>query len=245
MNPNCDLQAIVVSSDTAVLGSISSCLGEMGINATIHRETSSAMQALTRQKTDALFVDRELDPEFSVLQGMRSSSSSRGAVAFAIVSRQSPANGAFRVADFVIDKPLAAPRVNRAVRAAYGIMLKERMQYFRHSLRTSATLVDASQRTFAAQTINISQTGIALESDALVAREIVQLKFCLPENQSPLSCKGQIIWSGDKGKAGLTFTHMSNPDKAKLKTWIENEFHREWHDFASAGTAPKIAHASA
>jgi hypothetical protein len=238
---SCDLQAIVLSSDTAVVESISSCLKEMGINAAIHRDASSATQVLTRQKTDAFFVDRELDPEFSVLREMRSSTSSRSAVAFAIVPRQSSANGAFRAADFVMDKPLAAPSVNRTLRAAYGIMLKERMQYFRHSLRTNATLIDSAQRTFPAQTLNISQTGIALESVApLIAHEIVQVKFSLPGKQSPLMCKAQIIWTGDKGKAGLTFTQMSNTDKSFLNGWIESQFHREWHPVAPTSAAARV-----
>jgi hypothetical protein len=246
MSTACELQAVVVSSDSSVVDSISSCLKEMGITANVYSEPSSAMQTFTRQKTDAFFVDRELDPEFSVLRGMRTSSSSRGAVAFAIVPSEHSGSGAFQLANFVIDKPLAMSRVNRTLRAAYGIMLKERMQYFRHALRTSATLIDSANRTFPAQTINISQSGIAVETAApLVAREIVQVKFCLPENQTPLSGKGQVIWTGDKGKAGLTFTQMSNADKQQLASWIENEFHREWHPGALMASAARTAHATA
>ena len=246
MGSACDLQAVVVSCDPMVVNSISSCLNELGITAAVHRETSSAMQTLSRQKTDAFFVDRELDPEFSVLSGMRRSTSSRGAVGFAIVPREAPAGGAFRVADFVIDKPLASSRVNRTLRAAYGIMLKERMRYFRHSFRTEATLVDATYRRFLAQTSNISQTGIALECAApLTARESVQLQFCLPCDQEKLNCKAQIIWIAEKGKAGLTFTQMSNADKERLTAWIEAEFHRTYSVVLPGGAAARMSHATA
>jgi len=246
MNSSCDLQAVVVSSDAVVLHSILAGLKDLGITSAVHAQTASALQTLTTQKTDAFFVDRELDPELSVLRGVRSSPSSRSAVAFAIVRRDCSADGAFRVADFVMDKPLAQPRVNRTLRAAYGIMLKERMRYSRHAMRTEATIVDSTNRKFVAQTSNISQTGIALECEApLITRELVQLQFCLPAQQEKLSCKGQIIWTADKGKAGLTFTHMSSGDKERLASWIESEFHRTWHPVLPDGAAARFSHATA
>ena len=242
----CDLQAVVVSSDPVVVDSLSSCLSDLGITAAVHQEPSSALQTLARQKTDAFFVDRELDPDLSVLSSMRSSTSSRSAVGFAIVPRQAAAGGAFRVADFVLDKPLASSRVNRTVRAAYGIMLKERMRYFRHSLRTEAILIDATYRRFLAQTSNISQTGIALECAApLAAREVVQLQFSLPCDQEKLNCKAQIIWTADQGKMGLTFTQMSSSDKERLTAWLGSEFHRTYHPVLPGSVVARMSNATA
>jgi len=243
---SCDLQAVLVSSDPIVVDSVSTSLGKLGINAAVYRETSPAIQTLGRQKTDAFLVDRELDPELSVLKAMRHSTSSRSAVAFAIVSLESSAKGAFHVADFVIDKPLAPHRVNRTMQAAYGIMLKERMRYFRHSLRTEATVVDSNYRRFVAQTSNISQTGIALECIApLIARQVVQLEFALPGDQQKLSCKAQVIWMADNGKTGLTFTDMSNETKERLTEWIESQFLRRLHPAVPVSNSGRIAHATA
>jgi len=91
-----------------------------------------------------------------------------------------------------MDKPLAGVRLIRTLRAAYGIMLKERMRYFRHSVELEATLVDSTQQRFRAQISNISQTGLSLVSTAqLVSRESVQLQFCLPGHNRMFSCKAQ------------------------------------------------------
>ena len=229
MNCCCELQALVVSSDSVVVDSIASCLAELGITISVHKETSSAITMLSRQKTDVFFVDRELDPEFAVLKGMRSSPSSRGAVAFAIVPRSGSTGGAFRVANFVIDKPLARSRVSRAVRAAYGLMLKERMRYFRHPIDAPATLVDSTHRKFLAHISNISQTGLALEcAGALMAGEEIQLQFCLPGDEQSLSCKAQIIWTADKAKMGMTYRQISGGHKARLMDWLESKFIRQW-----------------
>ena len=241
MNRSCELQAVVVSNDAEAVESISSCLDGFGITASVYPEASSALQTLSRQKTDAFFVDHELDPKFDVLKGMRTSPSSRGALGVAIVPPQASSSDAFAAADFVIDKPLAGTRLSRTLKAAYGIMLKERMRYFRHTLEAEATLVDSMQRRFASRIRNISQTGIALESDAhLVARESVQLQFCLPGDEHKLHCRAQVIWTAEKGKAGLTFTEMGNPDEARLTEWIESAFLREWQSViptANGGTS--------
>src|ERR1700746_1895791 len=104
------------------------------------------------------------------------------------------------------------------------------MRYFRHSLRTEATVVDSNYRRFVAQTSNISQTGIALECIApLIARQVVQLEFALPDDQQKLSCKAQVIWMADNGKTGLTFTDISNETRERLTEWIESQFLRRLH----------------
>ena len=59
-----------------------------------------------------------------------------------------------------------------------------------------------------------------------VAAETVQLEFELPHSSHKLSCKAQLIWLGEQGKAGLCFTHLNAADKQCLEDWIEEEFHR-------------------
>lgn len=243
---NCDLQAVLVATDPVVVNSVSESLEKLGITAAVYRETSAAMRTLSNQKTDAFLVDREIDPELSVLKAMRHSTSSRYAVGFAICSQLSPAKGAFQVADFVIDKPFAPHRIKRTMKAAYGIMLKERMRYFRHSLRTEATLIDSNFRRFIAQTTNISQTGIGLECVApLIARQIVELEFALPGDQQKLSCKAQVIWLADNGKTGMTFTDMSNTDRERLNKWIERRFLRRMQPAAQMNTSARSVDATA
>ena len=246
MNGSCELQAVVLSTDSAAVDSLCSCLNTLGISPALHREVSSAIGVLSRQKTDAFFVDHELDSEFALLKGVRGSPSSRGALGFALVPQKVSPNRAFRLADFVIDKPLAETRLIRTLRAAYGIMLKERMRYFRHSVEVEATLVDRTQRTSAAQIRNISQTGLAIVSPAqLIARESVQLHFCLPGDKERINCKAQIIWTADSGKAGLAFTHLAPSHKLRLTEWIESKFLSEWQPVVSIGATQRLAVAGA
>jgi len=243
---SCELEAVLVTADPVVVDSVSESLGKLGITPNVYGDALAAMQTLNTQKTDAFLVDRELDPEFSILKAMRRSTSSRSAVAFAICSQESSTKEAFSVADFVMDKPLASHRVHRTMKAAYGIMLKERMRYFRHSLRTEATVIDSTYRRFIAQTSNISQTGIGLECVApLLARQVVQLEFALPDDQDKLSCKAQVIWTAENGKTGLTFTDMSSSQTERLTEWIESQFLRRVHPAIANSSSLSSNHAIA
>lgn len=74
---SCELQAVLVSSDPAVVNSMSESLEKLGITPAVYEETSLAIETLSSQKTDAFLVDRELDPQLSILKAMRHSTSSR------------------------------------------------------------------------------------------------------------------------------------------------------------------------
>jgi CheY-like chemotaxis protein len=244
MNVSCELHAVVVSSDPSVLDSMSTCLGQLGISAVFHAR-SEAIEMLTNRKMDAFFVDQDIDPEFSVIERVRASSSSRNAVTFAIVPRSGPGRMPFGGANFVIEKPISREHLNRSLRAAYGLMLKERRQYTRYGLRCEATLEDSTRRKFHAATTNVSQTGISLDCAApLIAGETVKLKFRLPHNPAMCHFRGQVIWTAQNGKAGLAFTHMSATDRERLTEWIDGEFLRQWHPVIPEGVAERFVYAA-
>ena len=120
----CELQAAIATSDPNVMNALASSLKKIGAASTIYRDTDSALRAMHRAKVDAFFVDRELDPELSLLMNMRAASGNYRALAFAIIPRDQAPGGAFRVADFLVDKPLTPQRPEQTLRAGHGMMLK-------------------------------------------------------------------------------------------------------------------------
>jgi len=62
MNHPCELQAVVVGSDRSVIDSVMPCLEQLGIALSVYAQPASAVQTLKREKIDAFFVDRDLDP---------------------------------------------------------------------------------------------------------------------------------------------------------------------------------------
>ena len=149
-------------------------LQNMGVRPIIHRRAATVLETVSKQRVDAVFVDWDLDPDFSVLREIRSTPAGRKLVGMAVVSRQAPIRESFRFSDFVLEKPLIQQRVTQTLRAAHGMMVRDRLQYTRIPLKTDALVFDGNAKSFSAVATNVSQSGIAL-------------------NRVPSSCPGK--WS--------------------------------------------------
>jgi hypothetical protein len=228
---SCDLQAVIVSGDSSVLSLLPSWLKNMGIRPMAFGQAASALETLRKQRVDAIFVDCDVDPDFLILKEMRETPAGRKLIGMALVSAQTPIREAFRFSEFVIDKPLVQQRVEHTLRAAHGIMVRDRMQYTRLPLATEAMVFNCQARSAAAVATNVSQTGIALESSAqFVAGEIVQIHFQVPGLPQPLACRAKAIWSDGRSKAGFSFLEMKLSDREALTCWIENQFIEGWQE---------------
>lgn len=223
---NRELQAAIVSSDPNVMHTITLSLKKIGASGTAYGDKESALMAMRRTKMDAFFVDRDMDPELSLLRNLRVASSNCRALAFAIIPRQQSPGGAFKVADFLVDKPLVFPRLEQTLRASHGMMLKERTRYFRKSVRIPVTLrTEPTNLGFTAVATNISQGGLGLEcADCLTVGQTFQAKFSLPQIDGVLTFRSRVVWSDAHGQAGLSFTEMTATQRQQLVQWIEREF---------------------
>lgn len=241
---SCDLCAVVVSGDASVVSSLPAWLKSMGITPIVYGNTPAALQAVTKQRVDAIFVDSNLDPEFSVLRGIRIAPAGRKLIGMAITSRETSISDAFRFADFVLEKPLLQQSVMHTLRAAHGMMMRDRLQYTRIPLETSARVCNSNATSSSAIAINVSQTGIALQSDVeFVAGEIVQIQFRLPEVSNMISCKAKAIWT-DRTKTGFSFLEMKSGDQVTLSAWIEGRFIAGWQAQVPAAQSVLTATAS-
>ena len=239
---SCDLQAVVVSGDASVLGTLPAWLRNMGIRPTVFANPAAALHAIRGQRVDAVFVDWDLDRDFSLLREIRATPAGRNLICMGIVSRSSSIREAFRYSDFILEKPFLQQRVAQTLRAAHGMMLRDRMQYSRLPLHTEASVFNSLAKSFSAVATNVSQTGIALESSGQFhSGDVVQIQFRLPDTAKSLPCKARVIWSDQRGRAGFSFLEMKVADRAALSTWIENQFIDGWQRTvlpAQAVTAP-------
>jgi hypothetical protein len=226
---SCDLQAVVASSDASVLDLLPAWLKSIGIQPIVYGQAAPALQTVRKQRIDAVFMDWDLDRDFSVLRELRNATQGRKLIGMALVSPETPIREAYRFSDFVLDKPLVQQRVMQTLRAAHGMMVQDRMQYTRLPLGTEARIVNAGERSFAAVATNVSQTGIALQSTAQFASgEIVQIHFHVPEVAKALACRAKVIWTDGRNKAGLSFLEMNPCDRQLLSSWIESQFIEGW-----------------
>jgi DNA-binding response OmpR family regulator len=218
------LQALLLSRDPEVQRTLRRVMDAANIDLDLSHTPEQARLALTRHKYDAFVVDCD-DTQNSpaVLRDLRRGKSNRSCIAFAVVNGKTTVQQAFEMgANFVLDKPISIDRATRSVRAAQGLILRERRRYHRHLVKaTGAIMVDSGTEVPVSIT-NISHGGISIEcSRTLDLGGAARLRFQLPGSKRSLEIKGEVMWSTPEGKSGIRFQVLSVDVKKELDTWLE------------------------
>src|SRR5499425_2270986 len=177
------LEALLLSRDNQVLKTISRVLDDANIDVQVCSSSEDALQILTRHKYDTFVVDCDDIPAApQVLQQLRKGKSNKSCIAFALVNGRTSVRQAFEMgANFVLDKPISAERATRSVRAAQGLIMRERRRYHRHLLSASGAILVDSGAELPVSITNISHGGISIECNRrLDEGGAARLKFILP-----------------------------------------------------------------
>jgi len=127
-------------------------------------------------------------------------------------------------ANFVLDKPLAADRLNRSLRAAQGLMANERRRYYRHPVATSVHVsLAAESHEHVGMTVNLSEGGFAIKLEKFTSIGMpVRFRFKLPETHTWIEGKGEIAWVAN-GLSGVKFGAISVQSQTDLQAWLEKK----------------------
>jgi len=218
------LQALLLSRDPEVHSTIRSVLDASNIELDLCNNCDQALNVLNRRKYDAVLVDcDDMQNGPMVLRELRKGKSNKSCIAFALVNGATSIQQAFDMgANFVLDKPISVERAARSVRAAQGLIMRERRRYHRHLVRAKGTIIVDSGTPLPFSISNISHGGISIEcSRRLDKNGAANLRFQLPGSPRLLDIKGEIMWSTEEGKAGIRFQILSNETKKELDGWLE------------------------
>jgi DNA-binding response OmpR family regulator len=218
------LQALLLTRDPDVQKTIKRVLDSASIDVDFSNNVEQARLALTRRKYDAFLVDCDDMPDGpAVLRGLRQGKSNRSCIAFALVSGRTTVQQAFEMgANFVLDKPISQERASRSVRAAQGLIMRERRRYHRHLLKASGAIMVDSGTELPVSITNISAGGISIEcSRQLDEGGAAKVRFQLPGTRHALEVKGEIIWATTEGRAGIRFQVLTVDMKKELDSWLD------------------------
>ena len=131
------LEALLLSRDNQVLKTISRVLDDANIDVQVCSSSEDALQILTRHKYDTFVVDCDDVPAAPlVLQQLRKGKSNKSCIAFALVNGRTSVRQAFEMgANFVLDKPVSMERAMRSVKAAQGLIMRERRRYHEDAIK--------------------------------------------------------------------------------------------------------------
>ena len=216
--------SLVLCRDPECLRVLRRTLDDIGIPVEVFTGPDPAIEALAKRKFDAVLIDcDDMHGAKGVLESVRTSPSNRSAIVFAIVNKVTSVRDAFTMgANFVLDKPLSMDRVARSLRAAQGLIQRERRRYFRQDIKLKADVVLPGGEKVQAWVSNLSTGGISMTLPSPgPASGTVRVRFSLPGGKQPIDAQGEIAWTAEQGGGlGVRFQHVSGPAQRELDQWL-------------------------
>jgi CheY-like chemotaxis protein len=214
--------ALVVCKDARTRQLILESLQPLAIRPEFCEEGFVAASLLDQQKFEAVIVDLLLGDEgLLVLAKLRFSRANRTAVTFAITTGSEAQTSPRPDSTFVLERPLSAALINQTLRAAFGLVVRERRRYFRCPIAVPAFVRSQQPEDLECQTVNLSEGGIAINAPAILDSDAPALvRFSLPGRQSQILVETRVCWRGHDGLVGLEFHALASPQKSELQEWL-------------------------
>ena len=215
--------ALVISDEEATVRQLTEGLQQFAIAAEVCGDAGFALQSLNKRHFEAVVVDLNMYQAKEIVEQVRSCRSTQTATTFAITDGTGSSSAFSAGANFVLERPLSVESVSRSLRAAYGIIMRERRRYFRCPVVIPVKVRNHEGQEAQYQTINISESGMAIQVPAgLNSGAEVGVRFTLPENQTRFAVQSRICWADGSGRTGLQFLNLPSPQKTELQAWLSH-----------------------
>ncbi len=232
-------EALLLVRDPEALRIFRKALESGGISPHIVSAAGDAAVSLSSHKYDAVVIDCDDLPEGrEILRTLRSGRANKNAIVFALTNGATTVKAAYELgANFVLEKPLSLDRLQRSVRAAQGLIMRERRRYFRHPLDCPGTITAADGRQLAVRVLNLSEGGMALVVlDAVPLSGNIKFKFHLLDVRTPIEGRGEVAWVLNSKEVGIKFLSFSMQSKSSFDDWLMSRI--EEHEQSSSMNAP-------
>ncbi len=218
------LEVLLLSNDLALLNTIRRVCDDSSIVMRLAADAVEAEGMLSKGKFDGVIVDcDEIPGSVSVIQNLRKGASNRSAVAFVIRNGHAiTVRNAFEAgANFVLDKPVNVDRATRCMRAAHGLLIRERRRYFRVPVDFPVELSFGDGVMIEAKVTNLSEGGISVRSPHALSKAPVKVSFFLPGTKTKIEAKAEVSWTaGDSCQGGVRFIYMSDSMQQEVAIWL-------------------------
>lgn len=221
------LRSLLVSRDEKTAHIIGRVFKDLEVGFEHLAEAGPALEALTKNRYDAIVVDDQVEEVATLLEKMTLLPSCNKAVRIVLAEPVSALHAVFKIGTQVIlYKPLSAERVRHGLRAVRNLMARERR---RGATRVPAMLParvrhgrGAGIQVFIA---DISDTGAAIHCSGgqLPYTGNVHVDFLLPGDSDHVHVTAELVWQNSEGAAGIRFTDMASYARRKLAQWIKKE----------------------
>jgi DNA-binding response OmpR family regulator len=220
---NCVGTALIVTSNRKTAGLLSECLNHVAIATDVCMNSADCLKTISRRKFEAVLIDFALGKDaFHVLEDVRSTTSTRSSVVIAITPNDKESKEAFSAgAHFVVQQPLTKWGVDSVLKAAYGLIIRERRRYFRCPIEVDVTCQRQAEPPWTARVINISEGGFCMKSpEILIPGELIQIEIRLPSPLVQIKAECEVLWLDSEMRVGVKFARLNETVMADLQHWL-------------------------
>jgi hypothetical protein len=228
--------ALLVSNDAVTIRQVAESMRQLAMSPDICSDIPAAFDLLIQQKFDAVIVDLQLGSDArKVLEKVRLSPANRTAVLFAISATDEETASAFKDgSNFVFRRPLSYTSIDRTLRVAYGLIVRERRRYFRCPADIALVISRPEIGDVHAQCVNVSEGGMALKTSVALSNGThITVQFKLPDHESAFVVESTICWARD-GLVGLQFTSLAPERTSELQEWLARKLEESFPEFVAA-----------
>ncbi len=220
-----DLRALVVCPDQDSAGLLALMQSELGLAAEHTTSISCGLELLDSRHFDAIVVDYRADrssEEF--LARLRQSSKNRSSMLIAIVDGTFNARPVFGLgANFVLYRPLSSERTRMSLRAARGLMRRERRRSPRKPVSSTANVAYPGAPELNAALTDLSDGGTSLVTASRIPPACkVYFEFALPGQKQLVRLSGEVAWQDASGRTGIRFLDVPQSSRRLIQTWLQH-----------------------
>jgi len=220
------LTSLIVCADAEAVQVLTHIFHDLGIEAANCADPSVAKERLPENRFDIVVVDcRNETSSTALISSIRNSPLQRNSVIVALVKAGSRASETFETgANLLLYKPLSRERAFHSLQTAKGLVRRERRGKLRIPVQVPASIAYAGKEDAAATVVEISETGIGIQTlDNLPRNAKVYFHFALPGQDAAIQLAGEVMWRAASGRVGVRFVNVPQTSKRVLQQWVEEQ----------------------
>jgi hypothetical protein len=224
-----DVRVLVVCPDESSANLLRTVLAEMEITAEHTPSISRGMERLQDESFDAVILDYRADQssEEFLAKLRQTRNRSRNTLLVAILDADFSARPVFGLgANFVLYRPLSLERTRLSLRAARGLMRRERRRGARIPVNSPTSVAHAGAEDLRGTIVDLSDGGTSLRSEhTLPPVGKVYFQFALPGQQQAVRLSGEVAWQDASGRTGIRFVDVPQASRRLMQAWLlQNNF---------------------
>src|SRR5580700_5116909 len=219
-----DLRALVVCLDQESANLLTLSLSELGILAESVSSPAEGLELLESHHFNAIVLDYRADQNSEeFLTRLRHSAKNRSSMLIAVVDSGFNARPVFGLgANFVLYRPLSAERTRISLRAARGLMTRERRRAPRTPVGSAVNVAYPGAPETNALLADLSDGGSLIHSPKRLPPACkVYFEFELPGQRQLVRLSGEVAWQDASGRTGIRFLDVPQSSRRLMQTWLQ------------------------